>query len=374
MDRIFRGEGGISMLADNKKISIRQACLIFLTVVIAPAVRYIPSYAAKHAKQAAWLAPIITVLLLYILSLIWQRLYKGYNDFSLMDIYSDISGKFIGKILAIIHFIWVIFLIALYTRYFAERFVGSILPNVNINIFIISILIVIAYALHYGLITLARANEIILPILTGAIFLIFIMLLPSVKMENLTPITYRDILPIFNASIASTGVIAYFSFIFIIGDKINNKENIKKIGFQLSAFILVMLTCLMVFTIGTSSYTIVERTQYPFFVAVKLISLFNTLEKIESIVITLWIMSDFILISFFIICAFHLMKYFYNYNEEKPLLNIFTIFIYFFTMYLCNNVFELEKFSEYFIVPGNIILGFGLPIIMLALGKIRNKI
>lgn len=362
------------MLADSKKISIRQAAFLFLTIIFTPSVRLIPAYAAQRAKQAAWLAPTVAVVMLILLSLIWQALYRKYKDCSLMDIYSDITGSFIGKILMAIHLIWIVLLTALYVRYFAIRLVGSIYPNVSMSIFMISILIVIAYTLRFGLTTLARLNEIVLPLLAGAFYILIILMLPDIKVEFLTPISYRSILPVFNASIGTMGILAYFSFLFIIGDKINNKEKIKKAGISVSLFLLVALMAIIAVTLGVFSYSIVQRTQLPFLIAVKQISLFNTLEKIESIVVAFWVISDFVLISLFTLFTLHILKSLFNLSDTKPFISIYLIFIYILSMFLANSAFEIQKLSEDFIIPVNIALGFVLPVVVFFIGKARKRV
>ena len=171
------------MSTNNKKITVRQAVFLFITITYTPSVRLISVYAAQRAKQAGWLAPIIAVIILIIASFIWHAIYKKYNNYSLMDIYSDIAGKFIGKILIIIHLIWIVLLNAMYVRYFAVRMVGSIYPNISINVFLISILVVIAYTLRFGLTVLARLNEVIFPLLSGAFCVLIILMLPNVKLK-----------------------------------------------------------------------------------------------------------------------------------------------------------------------------------------------
>lgn len=362
------------MLADSKKISIRQAVFLFLTVTFTPAVRLISVYAAQRAKQAAWLTPTIAIVMLILLCFVWQTLYKKYKDFSLMNIYSDITGSFIGKMLIIVHLLWMVLLTALYVRYFALRMVGSIYPNISMSIFMISILIVIAYTLRFGLTTLARLNEIVLPLLTGAFYILLVLMLPNIKFKFLTPISYRDILPIFDGSIGTMGILAYFSALFIIGDRINNKERIKRAGIAVSLFLLVAWTAIIVVSLGTFSYSVVQRTQLPFLIAVKQISLFNTIEKIESIVIAFWVLSDFVLISLFTLFALQLLKSLFKLSDTKPLISIYLIFIYILSMFLANSSFEMQKISDVFFIPINIALGFVLPVVVFLIGKLRKKV
>ena len=121
---------------------------------------------------------------------------------------------------------------------------------------------------------------------------------------------------------APTGIVAYFSFMFIFGDRINNKENINKIGFKMVLFLLITQVVIIASIISTFSYRIAQRTQLPFLAAVKQISVFNLLEKVESIVVSVWVLSDFIIICFFIICILSMLKSFFRLSDPKPLIGI----------------------------------------------------
>lgn len=362
------------MLSDIKKISIRQAVFLFLTAISSPAIRIIPVYAAQTAKEAAWLTPIVSAAIMSVLVIVWNSIYKKYKSHSMMEIYSDIAGGFIGKLLSIIYLLWITLLIAMYVRYFAVRLVGSVYPDTNQSIFIVSIMILVVYVLRYGLVTLARLNEIVLPIFVVTFLIIFILLTPYLQGTFLVPITYRSILPVMNAGVGIAGILSYFSFVFIMGDSINNKESIKKIGLQSSLFIIINQILLIVVTVGSFGYSVIIRSQSPLLIAVKQISLFNTLEKIESIVVAIWVFSDFVLLSFFVLLVLKLMKSLFGLSDEKPLINIYMVIIYFLSLYLANTVFELERLSSFIVIPGNLILGFAVPVIMLAVGKIRKKV
>lgn len=356
------------------KISIRQAAFFLLTITFTPSIRVLPVYTSERAKQAAWLAPVITSIMFILLASVWQALYKKNKDCSLIDLYSLIAGKIAGKILAAIHLVYIMLLTALYIRYFAIRLVGSIYPIFSMEIFIVIMLLLIAYTLRFGLTTLARFNEIVLPLLVGLFFVLCILMLPNIKWNFLTPVSYRSIIPIIKASAGVSGIVAYFSFIFIIGDRISSKERIKKTGVSLAIFLLLALTIIIIVVLGTFSHSVAERTQMPFLVAVKQISLFNTIEKIESLVVAFWVLSDFVLISFFIICTFSIFKSLFKLSDTKPIINIYMVFLYYTTLLLAKNVFEMEQLSNMLFIPGNLIFGFGLPTIMLIIGKIRKKV
>ena len=57
------------MISGKDKISIRQAMYLFLTIVASPAIRLVPVYAAQTAEEAAWLAPIVAAVILFLIVL-----------------------------------------------------------------------------------------------------------------------------------------------------------------------------------------------------------------------------------------------------------------------------------------------------------------
>jgi len=362
------------MLSDNKKISIRQAIFILLTLNYTPTIRLIPSYAAQRAKQASWLSPIVTFILLVMLVQVWQAIYRKYRNDTLMEIFRDIAGPVAGTVILVVYLVWMVVLSALYVRYFAMRLVGAIYPNAEISIFIISMLAVIIYTLNFGLPALARFNEVIFPFLVFVFFLLFLMMIPNFRTDFLTPVTARSIWPIIEASVASTGIVAYFSFIFIFGDRINNKESIGKVGFRMAVFLAVMQIIVIVSILCTFSHRIAQRTQLPYLTAVKQINVFNIFEKVESIVVSIWVLSDFMIICFFIMCILSMLKSFFRLSDTRPLTSIYVIFLYLLSMIMANNVFEMERLSEKIALPANILLGFVIPAAMFVIGKIRKKV
>lgn len=366
--------GDIKMIINKEKISTKQILYIYLVILFSPSVRLIPSFSAQKAKQASWLTPTIGFIALIILFIIIQKIYNSYKNFTFMEIIYDITGSYIGRIIVLVYIIWVTILLALYTRYYGERIIGSIFPNVNINIFIIPMIIFVAYAIRYDIIIIARMNEILFPVILSIFFLFIIFLIPRFEINNLTPLCYIDIIPVLKGSAVSLAIWGYLPFLFVLSDKIKDTQNIYKHGKYAALFLLIATTFLIAMTVGTLGSSVVERLPLPFLVAVKQISIFGTLEKIESMLVTLWIASDFTIISVFSIIILKMIKSFLKLSDIKPFINIFCVFIYFFSLCIAKSRFELEEFSKYIAIPVNIVLEFIIPIVIFIIGKLRKKI
>ena len=360
----------------SDKITLKQAMWIFTTLIISIVIRALPQFTAKNAKQAGWLAPLVSVFFAFLLLIIIIYLFKKFKDepISLMDIIYKVFGTIFGKIIVFIYFIYITFLAGLYIRYFGERIISTILTPLNINFVIIPFLIIIAYIFKKGIVTFARMIEILLPIVIFIIIICCIGLIPSMHIKYFLPISTNDALPIVKASYISTGIFSYFLIIFFMGDKITNKSSLKKSGtYTIIAYTIFSISIALV-CIGSLSYYLIAETSFPFLLAAKQIEFFNTFEKIESIITPIWIASDFAIITFFIFSALNMLKSLINTKEEGRFSNIYIAFIYILSFVVVSSDFELRKISADYLTYSNIFLFYCLPLILLIVGKIRKKI
>ena len=126
--------------------------------------------------------------------------------------------------------------------------------------------------------------------------------------------------------------------------------------------------------VGTLSFHIIGRSSFPYLLSVQQIDLFNTIEKVDSFVISIWIASDFITIFIFTFIVLNMMKSIFMLKDYNAHTNVMLAFIWVFALFLAGNKFELQQFSQKVAIPLNIILGLGLPILLFVVGKIRRKI
>ncbi len=358
----------------NNKISMRQAMLLFLTCAFSPSVRLLPNYGALHANQAAWLSPIVAFIAMLPVVYTLHAFFKKYPEASLSEINDIICGKVIGKIVTCSYLLLIILLTSLYVRYYAERLLSTILPNVNIYVFLIPMLLTVAIALRKGIVVVARMNEIIVAIIVIFFAAAVVSAIPSIEPDYLVPVSRLDILPVARASVSIIGIWSYMGFLFFFGDVINNKPDIKKSALKTLAFSLISTILLIGVTIGLLGAPLVRVIPIPFFAAVRQISLFNVIERIESLIVSTWLFSDFIIIAVFMHIALCIFKYLFKLEETKPIVGIYSVAMLFLAVFLTQSMFELYDLSEKILITANVIWGVPIPLALLAIGKIRKKI
>ncbi|MEA4925294.1 MAG: GerAB/ArcD/ProY family transporter [Syntrophomonadaceae bacterium] len=362
------------MMEGKNTMSVRRALLLYMTITFPLAQRIIPIYSAREGKQAGWLSPVISAVFLIMLVLIVNRLYKNFDGMSLMDIVYGITGKVIGKIICGLWALWVLIELCKFVRYFAERTVSTIMTGPEIHILIGLILVTVAICLYSSIIVLCRMNEIVFPLIILTFFGFALMLVPNINISYLTPISYLDIIPVFKASIGTTGIWAYYLIIFFISDGFTNKKYLKAESIKAVLFLSVITIILNIIIIGVFDYSVVERLPSPYLASIKDMSVFNTFQKAEPIAVALWVIEDFILFSVFAYAFLSILKSLLSLSDVKFLIMPMLIFVYFFSLFIAESRFELENFSNIIAIPTNIILFIILPVILLIIGKIRKKI
>lgn len=353
---------------------MRQTVILFLMYMFTSAIRIFPTYSARAAERAGWLTPIVAMLPFVCLVYIIQALFKNNKEASLSDVIFKALGKIFGTALLTLYLIWMMATLGAIVRYFSERFLSTVLPNTPMNFFGVTILAVVFYSLRGGIVYISRTAEFLFLIITAIFIILFLFSLPNLEVINLFPVTHYDILPLIKSSYSIVSIWSMFTFIFFFGDKINDKEHIKRFGLQGIAFLLITTLMLLIQTIGVYGYSVIERIAIPYVFVVKSISILETIERIESVSVASWVIADFITISVTIYIIVKIIKSLFSVSEVKPFVSPITIFAFIFSQYLAQNRFELENFTNYISLPANIIFGFIFPLIILVVGKIRKKI
>lgn len=362
------------MSNDIGKISLRQALILVILVFCAPAIRYIPIFTAQQAKHAAWIAPLVAIVFEVIYMLIWSSFIKKYASTSFIDIVKDVVGKVFGTIIIIMYFLWITFLLSYNVRMYVERIVSSAMPNVSIFVVLGCMLLLVGYTVKNGIITLAKMCELFFMLLALVFIAYNILVLPSVHLENLFPITYEDAWSTF---IASFGILTIFSYnivIFMFNDKVEHKGEFKKLSMHTIIILTLISLAVVIVPLGIFGWSLLVKLPLPYLNSMMQISLFDIIERLEAGIIMIWMMADFALISVFMYSAMHILRLSFNLSNIKPIKVIYMIGLFFLTLILAKSTLELKILSENVITPLNIIMGFCIPILIYIIAKIRKKV
>ncbi|MFZ7120742.1 MAG: GerAB/ArcD/ProY family transporter [Eubacteriaceae bacterium] len=353
------------------KITSRAFFFIYLTSLYSPVVRIFPNTISIAAKQAGWLCPLFaTIILYYLLSQI-NFMLNAFPGLSLLKIFEKITNKLIGKSLAILFLIWVMLISSFNLKYYAEKYVTTIHPNIANELFIIVLIVLVAFVVRAGLIVVSRMAEIFFWLLMLSNIVLMPIMFPNISLDYLTPISYLDIIPVLKGSIGMLSSYAFISLPFFLSDNIKDIENVKKRGWQAMLFMIFIMTVLLANLIGNTGHYILSHANYAYLTAVEKITLLQTITGLESLLIVAWSLSDLILTSIMTLVALRIIKYIFNIEDSNIYINIILIIIILLTRLIAKDTYELIDYSRNFGLSINMILCFVVPIIMSWVYKLR---
>ena len=362
------------MPVEKNKITARQLIFLFVLVTVSPGNRLFPRILSQIGGVAGWTAPALSAIAVIALYNILHVFFQNDRISNLSDVFDLTIGKIPGKILLVLYLVWTVFLYFLYIRYYAERLLSSIFPNTNIRFFIITMLLIV-YIVSRGRITsFARFCEFSFLLLFVIFILFFLTLLPTVKVSNLLPLTYYDIWPAMKSTYPVLGIWGYLTFLFFLGDHLIKKGEIKQRAKKMIILLVIMNTVSMICVIGSLGPKLAERMPLPFFNAIKQVSIFPEFDRIEAILLSIYVISDFIIIAAFMFIIMNIVKKLFKVSEVKYFSSPLILLGYTGSLFLATDRFELEKFSSFIGLPLNIAFGFAIPFILFIVGKIRKVI
>jgi len=118
----------------------------------------------------------------------------------------------------------------------------------------------------------------------------------------------------------------------------------------------------------------VAKMPMPFFSAVKQLSVFNTLERLEAAVVMEWILTDFTVILVFTFAALHMMKSLFKLAKPGNYINIYLLMIFLASLLIFENLFDGQKVIELYTLYWNNFIGLFLPLLLIVVGKLRKKL
>ena len=361
----------------KQKITLIGAVIILACMTYSPNIRYITNMAAKYAHQAAWLVPAASLVLFVPLYYVLYKLARGFEGQSLHDMTNKVFGKIAGKIICTILLLWLMILLGLYTKYSGEKLVSTVYVGTDIRILLFLLVVLVGIILRSGLKTFSRMNKFIFVFaLAQFLFLCISMIATNFSFDNITPISASDIVPIARSIPYPISIWVYFTLFLIFNDQIQLDKRSPLVMSSAVAFIVIVNTILLFSVVGTLGWELTDKIAFPFLKATENIQLGSAggAGGFEAFFISIWMILEFVIVFFFVYTIVRLIRDIFRLNRPTPVLTAVLGFGYFFAIYICNDSYELFKFSEYIVPPVNLTLGLVMPVLLFITAKVRKLI
>lgn len=251
----------------------------------------------RIAKVDSYISVLISYIIGFIPILLFIYLFnqgKNINELT-KEVFGKVIGTFINYLLLI-----PITIIGICSVYSISNFmVSQFLSDTPIIIIYVVPSLVILYGLIKGIETISRTSLILYVIMILLFFIAILGLAPQIEFDNYKPILENGITPPIKGALVFilSDIIPLFTMLSISKKNIINKEKTTKLIIIFYTISILIMFLNIAMTIGTLGIHLTDMYQYPEYMVLKQITLFDFLDRIENFVTIQWIFRTFMLVT-----------------------------------------------------------------------------
>ena len=349
--------------------------VVLLTLTILPtAILFLPSVVSNTAGKDAWVSIIVAALFSLVVLLLVTTLTRRFPGKNLFQISEAVLGKFLGKIASLLYIWLFIHITAVVMREFGEFMTIAFMPETPLPVFNIILMLMVAYALKMGLETLARTGEVIFFLITSNLILIMILNIPEVEGKLLLPVLAQGIRPVMQGALVPAAFLGEILLIGVFAPFLHNRAKERKIallGIAINTFFLALGTAVSIAVFGVKE---LANFRFPFLMFVRIIEIGGFIERIDALVMVIWISGIAVKTAIFAYAALLGIKEVFGLKDTRPLILPLGVILVPLSILLHKNIEDLSFFIAHTWPRYAIsVYWLGLPLLFLLVAILRNK-
>ncbi|MBD3922532.1 endospore germination permease [Paenibacillus sp. PR3] len=362
-------------LLDNGKINGRQLMVLVFLFSVGTTVLVIPSGLAGIAKQDAWIAGLVGILLGILIVGLYVLLWRMHPEKTFVGICEAVLGKWAGTVVSLIYCLYLFMLTAAVLFYVSNFFQIHFLPRTPVVFTCALFAIIVVMGVRMGLESIARTSELMLPWFLILFFVLVTTLTPQINADNMLPVYEAGTKSVIWAGIIFAGT-AYMPMVFLFAllPKVQDRQmKLARLGVFLAAaaggLCVVLVTLLCVLILGPD-YTM--RSIFPSYALVKKISIGNFIQRIEAILAALWFITTYMKTTFYFYSWVTSLSEILRLNNYRTLTLPCAIIMIVFSQIVYPNVIYMQHWDETVFPPYIITIGVVIPVVLWIIGLMRG--
>ncbi|MGG3915465.1 GerAB/ArcD/ProY family transporter [Rossellomorea vietnamensis] len=240
---------------------------------------------AIEAKQDAWMAILLGMVVSFVLLLVYHKLYWYYPDLLPTEYMQKILGKAAGTVLAFVYLFYFMYDASRVLRDFGEMLLTFAYPETPLFIANALLMLVIIYTVRKGIEVIARSGELLFMLMFILSVVGFILIVSSglIDFSNLQPVLEQGIAPVLKVVFTQT---FYFPFTEVIVftmilPYLNNPKKAKITMLCATGLSGINLILTMLINISVLGVGLTARSQFPLLSTVQTIQVADFLERLD---------------------------------------------------------------------------------------------
>ncbi|GGA29110.1 GerAB/ArcD/ProY family transporter [Paenibacillus physcomitrellae] len=304
-------------MINQNQIFPRQFFVLTFGLVVGTSILVTPSGLAHTAREDAWMASLVSLSINVLTVLLYIGITRLYPGRTIFQIHEDVLGKALGKLLNLLYLFYFLILTGTLLGNLGFFLSSEMMPETPIEAIQIIFLVAAIVCAHKGIIILARVSELMFPWIILLFLILVGALIPQIHWNYIKPVLEDGWIPVFKAGIHSSmfeEMIVMLTFISMVNEK-KSRERLYVMGTITGGLVLSIIVLLSVLVLGIEQ---TENSTFPAFALAKTINVGNFFQRVEGILITIWILTFFIKISLLFLSMLHGLQVTFGLKDHKP--------------------------------------------------------
>jgi spore germination protein KB len=311
--------------------------------------------------QIAWLTSVVTAiasvvmlqLLLYVLSCTGGDLIDGTRR---------LLGNAAAWIVALIYIAIFFFNTVLLLREFAENTLITALPYAEFSLVTIWYALWVAVFICYGMEIIGRVSYMVMPFLVGSMLLIIILLIPFYNVYHLIPWEGNGLENVIFHGITAAGINVGAVVLAVFAREFQNlKTTTQSLHYGLGGS-LVMKVCYIQTYLMVFGVYVGQEKVLPFFEMSRLVYINRFLQRIEALLIALWVIVSMLAIAISLYTVVYLIARILDLPSVRPIIPVVSASVAIIAM-MPPDIVTALSYEKLFLYAGDIGI-YGVPAVL----------
>ena len=359
----------------GQKISTRQMVALLFAGMLSPTIRALPRRSTSLGGEAGWLSCLIAAVpLLLVIWCVMGCLKRMPAGSGMGELFERALGHRLGRILSGMYALWMMLVMAVFLRLYAERFLSTTYQTGELYLFLSVMVAMMLWMSEGSFGAFARMGEIFCFLLVAALALALGLAAGNVKLEHVLPLWWEDTPDALLVALPALGTLGYGVTAFFLAGQVKDAREGRGKVVKWSAAFCLMLTCMQFIVVGLFGPTLTAQMEVPFFMTAKEVNIAGGVERIESVIVTLWVLTDLVLLGLFVRSACAAIQHCFHLEDGQKVASPMIMCLLPIALLVASTSFELEQFNTKVVTGMNLILAYLVPLFVCAMARLRKRL
>ena len=347
--------------------------LLFVSA-LSPASQALPRTTAALAGEAGWLSTLIALPVMVLLCLALRRLSACASEGGgLAAGFERALGRRWGRALTFLYLLWGLLVLSANLRAYGQRYLITSYRNTSLAAEVVILLLLVVSLARGKLSAFARAGEIFFLILALMLSTVLFFALLNLEWKNVLPVWVEDLPAGALSALSALGALGHVVFGGFLAGAVRPQPGDGARGVRWTVRLCLLLTAFQFICIGNFGPALVSAMESPLYMMVKGIGVEGGLERIEALVVALWVLCELVLSGVLVFSCCVIAKRLFSLSQTRTAAVPVAALGGAGAIFLFPDVFALRRFTETVLNLGNLVLGFAAPLLLTLTVVLRER-